>query len=378
MPAPFDAIETAPVTVVAAYYGGWKTPPEPIVTWQLPSPWGVNPDNNLYMGNFPERFPLYGAVNEDDQNVIDQQLLLAESAGVGVFAVNWYRDEFVSYGATRIAASTVAPSVKWCVQWSNHYTSMSPTAANKPYLYEGMRRAALRMNGDRYWLKSGKPVIILFSATHLDDVIRVENGQTVSYTPTLAQRNALVADVRNVVGNVLNGDLTGGISGSTVSVSANPGPYLVIMTADSGWAQVTGIDAITLYNVRSGVFSGVTRLAHSFEEIKQATERQWGQCSTLAASNSKKFWPTVMAGWDSRPWGGTASDPLHDNCLPTEGEFRAHCITARQFAQTPVADKTVFVYAWNEFGEGGWIQPTPAIGNTRLDAVKLLSAPKLF
>lgn len=364
--------------MVAAYFGGWKDPPEAYVTWYQPSPWGVNPANNIYLGNYPERWPLYGTVDEDSQSVIDQHLLDAESAGIGVFAVNWFRDDYLSYAATRIAASSVAPSVKWCVQWSNHYTSMSATAANKPYLFEGMRRAALRMNGSRYWLKGGKPVMIMFSATHLDDVIRTTLGQTVSYTPSLAERNALIADMRNVVGNVLAGDLTGGIAGSTVSASANPGPYLVLMTEDSGWAQVAGVDALTRYNSRSGVFGGNSRLAHSFDELRQAAERYWGIGSPLAAANGKKYWPVVMAGWDKRPWGGTTEDPLHDNCLPTLDEFTRHCVTARQFAQTPTADKTVFLCAWNELGEGSWVQPTNGIGYTRLNAVRRLTGPSSF
>jgi len=359
------------VTVVVAYYGGWKTPPEPIVTWHGSNPWGLDPSNNVYMANYPERFPLYGAINEDDQNVIDQHLLDAESAGVGVFAVNWYRDDYQSYPVNRMETSTVANSVKFCIQWSNHYTSMSPTAANKPYLFEGVRRAALRMSNPRYWYKEGKPVLILFSGTHLDDVIRTSLGQTIAYTPTTADRNAIISDIRNIVGNVLSGDLTGGIVGNTVSSSANPGPYLVIMS--TSWLSVSGVDASTNYNIRSGTFNGTSRFAHSFSEMKEAAEKSWVSNDTIARANGKKSWPCLMSGWDKRPWGGTVEDLLADNCQPDISQLREHCVRARGFANTPTADNTVFVYAWNEFGEGGWVQPTVGIGHARLDALKLLS-----
>lgn len=362
------------MTVVAAYYGGWKSPPEPIVTWQGSSPWGVDASDNVFMGNFPERFPDYGAVDEDQQWVIDRHLSDAAAAGVGVFAVNWYRDDFLSYAADRIAASGVAPGVKFCIQWSNHYTSMSATAAQRPYIFEGVRRAALRMSSPRYWTRSGKPVLILFSAVHLDDAIRVATGQPVAYTPSLAERNALIADIRSVVGNVLDGDASGGISGSTVSSSINPGPYLVLMTGDGGWAQVSGVDAMTSYNTQKGQFADGLRFARSYDELATATRQSWGSGNKLAAANNKKHWPCVMSGWDKRPWGGTVEDPLHDNCLPDGSQLLAHCLDARAAAQIDTAEKTVFVYAWNEFGEGGFVQPTAGYADSRLWAIESLSS----
>lgn len=358
------------VTIVAAYFGGWKTPPEAAVTWYQPSPWGVNGVNNLYMGNYPERFPTYGAADEDSQEIIDQQLLLADSAGIDVFAVNWYRDEYLSYAATRIAASAVAPSVKWCLQWSNHYASMHATYGTKAWLFEGIRLAAIRMTGDRYWKKNGKPVLIIFSHSHLDDCIRSATGQLAGYTPTLAERNALAKDVQNIVGNVLSGIASGGISGTTVSESANSGAYLVLMTNDLEWHRVTGVDATTDYSVRTGSYAGTTRLSHSYTEMRQAAFQDWTYAGSVALTRGKARWPTVIAGFNANPWGGTASDPLHDNCLPTIEEFQAHITEAKYFATRNGMDGTVFLYAWNEFGEGGWIQPTSAIGTSRLDAIK--------
>lgn len=369
MPQPFDSTTPPPVAVVAAYFGGWKDPPEASATQYLPSPWGRNPANNIYLSDYPERYPTYGAVDEDSQVVIDQHLADAATAGITAFAVNWYRDEYLSYPATRMAASTSTSPVKWCIQWSNHYTRMSATACQKPWVFEGVRLAALRMSGSRYWRKSNRPVFVIFTAVHLDDTIRVSGGQLISYTPTQAERAALVRDIRNVIGNVLAGDSTGGISGSTVSVSANAGPYLVLMTSDADWVRTVGVDATTDYNVQSGSFSGVDRLTRSFAEVQQACRQNWAYNNTLAATWGKPHWPTVMAGWDARAWGGTAADPLHDNCTPTDAEFAAHMASARQFASTPSADGTVFLYAWNEFGEGGYVQPTVGTGSGRLNAI---------
>lgn len=321
------------------------------------------------MGDYPERYPVYGAVDEDQQWVIDQHLVDAEAAGINVFAVNWYRDDYLSYAADRMAASASASSVKWCIQWSNHYTRMSLTYAIKSYLFEGIRRAALRMNGARYWMKDSKPVFILFSAEHLDDVIRNTTANDINYTPTLSEKNALIADIRNIIGNVLDGDTTGGISGSTVSASVNPGPYLVLMTDLAEWYPVTGVDAYTTYNVIQGVFGGTVRYSHSYPELCQAVEQDWPKNYSALRTYGKKRWPLMTAGCSHLPWGGIDADPLADYSLPTPGEFRQHAINTRQFAQDPSADLTVFLYAWNELGEGAWVIPTVGRGRTMVNVL---------
>lgn len=373
MPARFDVTAALPAVqnIVVAYFGGWKDPPD--APWYLPSPWGYPP--GIVMGDYPERHPLYGTVDEDNQDVINHHLELAESAGITVFAVNWYRDDYLSYAATRMAAAPadLAPSVKWCVQWSNHYDDDQTFAFPKSYLFEGVRRAALRMNGSRYWLKDSKPVFILFSDEHLDNVIATALGQPLTYAPSLAERNALVADIRNIVGNVLDGDTSGGISGSTVSASANPGPYLVLMTADATWTTAIGIDATTRYNFNVGTIGGVSRYAHTYEELHYVGQTTNRQMLLNATAAGKPTWPVLASGWSRLPWGGTESDPLADNCLPETHEWRRHLVSGRILASHPRADSTVFIYAWNEFGEGGWIQPTPAIGTTRLDAISVLT-----
>lgn len=369
--------------LIAAYMPAWKDPPETVTipTWGN-GPWINTPPIN-YMSDHPERWPSYGAVNEDDQAIIDLQLGIAASAGITAFAVNWYDRWACEYGIQRLLLSTSSSPVKSFVQWSNHYASMDSDVDNKPVLYEGIRRASLYMIGSyaaRYYQRNGRPVLAIFSSQALDDVIRFSTGHDASYTPTLTERNALVADMRNVVGNVLSGDTTGGISGSTVSPSANPGPFLVIY--DRSWANVVGVDAMTMYSqhaivINPGTPGQVIRNAHSYDEIDTGCQQTWGTGAAGAAANGKEYWPTVMpSGWDRTPWGGTAGDSLADNCKPTRQQLWQHCESAKAAASEVSANGTAFVYAFNEPGESYSVNPSQGDGTMFVDTLKaVFSAP---
>lgn len=367
------------MTIVAAYMPGWKSPCEPqcVSTWGT-APW-VNTPNLNWMGDHPERHPNYGAVNEDDQAIIDSHLEGAAIAKIDVFAVNWFRGWACEYGIQRILASTSASPVKAFVQWSNHYDSMSASSSTKPFLYEGIRLAALYMvNAPRYWTRAGRPVLALFSSQHLDDVIRYTNGRPASYVPTTAERSALVADIRNVVGNVLSGDTSGGIVGSTVAPSANPGPFLVVY--DTTWGPVVGVDAMTYYSqhnivINPGAPNQLVRCAHSYDEIMTGCSQVWGTGASRVAPWGKEFWPIAQAsGWGRQPWGGTLGDPLADNCKPTKAQFRQHCLDVKAQMQLATSGGVGFFYAWNEPGESHPINPTPEMGNMYINVMSQVFA----
>ena len=57
---------------------------------------------------------------------------------------------------------------------------------------------------------------------------------------------------------------------------------------------------------------------------------------------------------------------------PKAEEFPA--LDARAWASRTECDSTVFLYAFNELGEGGWIIQTPDIGTDGLTACKLTNS----
>ena len=89
-----------------------------------------------------------------------------------------------------------------------------------------------------------------------------------------------------------------------------------------------------------------------------------------------------MAGWDARPWNTPPSWYFNDPEYTVDGEnwgrtpeaFAAHLQAAIDWIDdnpdlaTP--ERLLMIYAWNEFGEGGYIAPTLGDPNgLYLDAV---------
>ena len=94
--------------------------------------------------------------------------------------------------------------------------------------------------------------------------------------------------------------------------------------------------------------------------------------------------PWVTTGWDPRPRvehpvSGTTVAPDAWAQPGTPAEIAAHLGRAPAWTglDRAAADtKTVLIYAWNEFDEGGWLCPTPRDGTARLDAIRpVLSHP---
>jgi hypothetical protein len=403
--------QTTSRTLVAAYFGGWRVPMD--LSQQGvhgDNPWGLYPTAKMpyvkhKMLNYPERFPLIGPapVGYDDaqQWVIDSEIQTASAYGIDVFAMNWYRDEFLNQAIVNFKSSPKKNLMKFFLQWSNNAnnTSTTPPSDSREYFFEGMRRAAAHMTDSAYWKQGGRPVFSIYDTTQIDRIIMATMGRLPTATfsstneATLAHE-AFLQDCHNVVRNVLAGDPTGGITGKLnaavvrngtvtparvnilgIAGSFTPSMYLMIGSADIGaWGRCSTVQGMYVYSIRTGTFGGVKRLTHSFGEMMTAVQQNYDLVlpSMKSYAAGKAWWPTLMAGFDMRPWGGTTADPLHDNSLPTQAEFDAHCAQVRATVDKypTVTGGVVFIYAWNELGEGGWITPTPSIGTTRLESLR--------
>jgi len=387
-------------TLVAAYFGGWCQPMEKSQKWiHGENPWGVYPNARMpgvknHMGSYPERFPLIGPAPEgyDDAQpwVIESEIKTASGFGIDVFAMNWFRDEFLNRPMLNFKACENTMGMKFFLQWSNNSNaSVAPPADTREYFFEGIRRAAIHMRATSYWRQDGLPVFAIFDVTQIDRIINLCRGRAPA-TPfanraeSVQLHDAFLQECHRIASHVLAGDDSGGISGklNQAKVADVPGQagfrpamYLMVSTSDvSSWAPCPTVQGMYCYNIRTGDFDGKNRLTHSFAEMMTACQQNYDAVYPEISKRGpgKAYWATIMAGFDQRPWGGTTSDPRHDNCVPTAAEFDSHCKQVRAVLDRyPEQSKRVaFIYAWNEMGEGGWIIPTPSIGTTRLAALQ--------
>jgi hypothetical protein len=130
-----------------------------------------------------------------------------------------------------------------------------------------------------------------------------------------------------------------------------------------------GIEGFCLYNypyAGTGMSGPGPYKEAAYEHLTEQGESLWKHWGALTGG---RFWPTVMPGWDRRPW-------LRDNDLVRTGStpelFRDALARARGYAN---ADKVVMVEAWNEWGEGSILEPSVEHRFAYLDAVRAVFCP---
>jgi hypothetical protein len=140
----------------------------------------------------------------------------------------------------------------------------------------------------------------------------------------------------------------------------------------AGYVRDLGLDAVSAYAV-----AGSRVKQGTYGQLATIVERFWNQ--TKAAG--LPLVPIAMTGWDRRPrvmnpvpWEAGASAPQSLEYYferPSGTELSEHMRAALVAAQEDGSSaRTVLVYAWNEFDEGGWLAPTLGDKGGRLRAVK--------
>lgn len=170
------------------------------------------------------------------------------------------------------------------------------------------------------------------------------------------------------------------------AAEAGHNPYYVYM----GWKPPQDY---TVMSSRHG-FDAVSAYAHggaqrTFAELVQSLENEkWAAASKAGVP----YIPLVTTGWDKHPRKDNPvsweldQDYHKQEVFPsraTPEEIVAHLKRAFAFvAENPKTSpaRTVILYAWNEYDEGGWLAPTRGSDgrpNTeRLDALRRVLAPK--
>ena len=326
-PEPVPLKQTTGVQVGAYYFPGWKSSGQ----W---SP----------ITRFPERRPALGWYREGSPTIIDWQIKWALEHGIGFFAYDWYWQQ----GAQQLDhslrdglfKSRYEKLFKFCLLWANHNAPGSSSAADC--------LAAAKFWKSNYFCRSsylrvnGKPVVIIFSPYRF----REDMGSKGVKEAFAAIRSEL-AD-------------SGGIELIACVNSA----------ADAKLAEQEGYDAVSCYNWPSIGMHGAENAA-PYADLLPAYVRQW---QTVLESCSLPLLPPLSGGWDNRPWAGDAAMVRTDR---TPALFGAHVQDGITFIrQHPGRTIPILLAeAWNEWGEGSYVEPQQQYAFGYLDAIRAVLAP---
>jgi hypothetical protein len=360
-------IARAEMLVGAWYFTGWSTEAgdktllrsRTRAVYNRDDPWGGVRDladaspTQRFSGSrpltFADRRPLIGFYDLADRAAFKIHLRQAESAGLSFFALYWYWDADTAgevYSAGRYLEAAAASSIQ--LTFTPITLRRAPISQR---LWEEHIVPALvgHMQTPQYMRVSGKPLLPYFpqkfapgyTETQAIDFLRLYHRQK---------------------------------TGSDLNIT------YVLRGADSD-SVPRQIAASLRPNAFACFIYGPLRPAEAYSD---SIER-WLRRMTAAAASVRHaaFYPCAGTGFDARPWFNigwgswgatrrfTAARQRPFDANVTVNDFTKFLARLDGFFRRfPQQSEVVFIYAWNEWGEGGILEPSMTFGYAFLQAVQ--------
>jgi hypothetical protein len=374
-PDEVTAISTGKYTVGVYYFPGWLSDKGP----QDPLRWLSNwvdikglPDSRSPHINWPEREPLLGYYPEEEQWVADWHIKWMAEHGISFIVYDWYwnTSNHTSPGEHALLNFLKSPfrkNLRFTLLWDMPPQPLTVQDCAEMADYWSKHY----FNRPEFFKIDGKPVVFIFSAvSKLPSDLDWAVGKAAN-PPPHSVRDALEAmrDAAAKAGHIgiyfvavgeppnLPDIIRGGFDATTgynyplagaMTPSVKVEPYeTMIQGGPSHYSSYEDNDGNRIY------------ITPSYKEIWEGF-RQSGKIAY--------FVPTI-AGWDPRPWYGDKSIVRVGS---TPEKFKTLLEAARDFVdRNPVLTKRIIlVEAWNEFGEGSYVEPTVLWRFGYLDAIR--------
>jgi hypothetical protein len=237
--------------------------------------------------------------------------------------------------------------MKFCLLYANHNSPGSHSAAD----FEAMTRYWIEnyFRRTNYLRIDGKPVIVMFAPMNPASDMGVP-----AVRKSFDRMRALCRDA--------------GVGGIYFVACMSPSPGML------GPLKEMGYDAVSAYNWPGINMTERERQANRapFSTAADGFAKAWEQ---IATANLLRLIPPVCGGWDARPWHGEGTLVRTGR---TPDAFERHLQGCKEFLdkqeQAP-KHRMLFIEAWNEWGEGSYIEPHREFGFGYLEAVRRVFAP---
>ena len=335
--SPADAMPNA--TVGAYYFEGWyHDTPQSVAAFA----------NAELRNSYPEREPIWGGGlwRGDTVEVMEQQIDLAADHGIAFFSFDWYW-----YGSAFATANDginsglynfMQASNRDRMQFNINIVDAGPTTIDSDAEWRQVADMLLPFLSDSQYLRvGGNPLVTNFNAAGMTQT---------NYN--YFQQIASAAGISEV-------EFAANVAGSTSLYT-----HLTRYNAVPGW--------------------GAGEVEMPYQSLTDYVEGNdtWAQGIWKTESGgAQSYIPTVMTGWDARPWNTPPT--WYFNPTRTPQAVAAHLQEAIDWIDDNPAlatpERLGMLFAWNEFGEGGYIAPTLGDPNgLYLDAIKsVVLAPQI-
>jgi hypothetical protein len=325
------APDTSPAVRAGAYYfDGWANQVDDFHF------------RGLVGGPYAGREPLYGW-RDNTRRSMELQLGWAHRYGIGFFAFDWYyrpdrtHSPLLNHALALYRGLRRHRGVDYALTYVNTDTGedfVVPPSHWPQVVQEWVRRDLTQPN---YVRVAGKPLLIVLDVQRFTRQFGGPGG--VNRALGILRRKAVAAGLPGVF-------VVGGV--------------YVDPQFDWNWLRwVAGaehFDAFTQYAAPAA--AGSTAGERPYPVVVRAMRDGWANFSSAGA----QFIPSVMVGWDPRPWQLKVNGRLWW-FRRTPGQVGAFVADAVRFADAnPVVPATpkplILLEAWNELGEGAFLTPT--------------------
>lgn len=318
------------------YFGGWSFPPDANgYTFHI-SPSLVGDKT---------RKPVWGW-REDKPEIMQTQIDYAADAGIAWWGFCWYENTLVEdpqmeYLNTALQLFLEAPNrerLEFCLL-SCHPVSQQSWAT-------WCDKTIALMKAPNYLRVDQRPVIVFFNA---DEAIGGMGGAA-KMSEALEEYRAKAIEA--------------GVGEPLIGAAAQTAPAAAIY-------RQSGFEFLTTYN--NSNFGRLNAGANDYAALMEGDRKAW----SISAATDLPFLPAMTAGYDMRPWAADhltlpASDFWYTGVTPKLlGSHLTEMIGwAAEHRTKVLGSNLAVIYAWNEYGEGGWLTPSVAEGNMRLEYIR--------
>lgn len=302
------------------------------------------------LNDFPERKPILGYANDGNPEVVDWQINWALSHGIEFFIYDWYwnkggrhLEEGLHDGLFK---AKYQDKMKFCLLWANHngpgsHSEADMLAVTQYWIDNYFKRP-------NYMKLNGKNVMVIFNPSGIIQDMGLDGAKA-----AIVKMKKMCED--------------SGAGGLYLVGCVYPNTSLVTQL------EKAGFDALSGYNYPGAGDKGQN--VAPYEWMVDGYNEIWSQ---IADTSRIPYIPLCEAGWDSRPWHGPSARVR--TCKSAE-LWQRMLTNAKDFEDYPShrlaeGKKLVFCEAWNEFGEGDYIEPNAGDGFDYLEAVRQVFAPQ--
>lgn len=305
------------------YFPGWS--PDQHSRWQLQEP-------------FPDRDPLLGWYAEGNPEVADWHIKWAVENGISFFVFDWYwRDgkEDLRAGLNDgFLQARYCNQMQFALMWANH----KPFAEHTPEQLIEVTQYWIEhyLRRDNYLRVDGLPYVSFFAPGELLSCL---GGET---------------QVREAFEAMRRTARTAGLPGLHIAACGGTNPDV------SRLFKQMGFDSFTAYNY---VVAGAAAKQSLYAPYMLAHRDIWWRMEQGAVL---PYVPLLTINWDPVPWHGPRTQRYFGR---NPADFAFGLGLLKGFLDD-TGRRMALLEAWNEWGEGSFLEPNAAYGFADLEAVR--------